>query len=171
MNLKEELEKEHSLVQANRISHWAVESKANLKQLMKAFFGREKLQAQRASWSASKAHELKPQWFDTYIPELIACLEKPIHGSVRRNSLRMLQTMEVPEELQGVLIDQLFKLLMDSKTESAVKAFGMSTAYNIVVHYPELKQELKIIIEDQLPYATPSFKSRAKKIIKKLEEK
>lgn len=168
MNLKEELLKEHSLVQAKKISLWAVESKSNLKQLMAVFFGKEKLLVQRASWSASKAHELKPDWFHNYIPQLIACLEKPIHGSVRRNSLRMLQTMEIPESLRGKLIDILFSLLMDPKTESAVKAFGMTVASNIAEEYPELKNELKIIIEDQLPYATPSFKSRAKKIIKKL---
>ena len=168
MNLKEELLKEHSLIQAKKISLWAVESKSNLKQLMSAFFGKEKLLVQRASWSASKAHELKPDWFVSYIPQLIRCLEKPIHGSVRRNSLRMLQTMHIPESLRGELIDILFPLLMDSKTESAVKAFAMSVAESMTRHYPELKNELKIIIEDQLPYATPSFKSRAKKIIKKL---
>lgn len=168
MKLKDELLKEHSLIQATKISQWAVESKSNLKELMQAFFGKEKLLVQRASWSASKAYELKPEWFESYIPQLIRCLEKPIHESVRRNSLRMLQTMEIPESLQGELIHILFTLLMDTKTESAAKAFGMSVANNIVQQYPELKSELKIIIEDQLPYATPSFKSRANKIIKKL---
>lgn len=168
MNLNDELVREHSLIQATKISQWAVESKSNLKQLMNAFFGKEKRIVQCASWSASKAHELRPEWFDSYIPQLISSLEKPVHGSVRRNSLRMLQTMEIPESLKGALINTVFTLLMDTKTESAVKAFGMSVANNIVQEYPELKNELKIIIEDQLPYATPSFKSRAKKIIKKL---
>lgn len=168
MNLKEALLKEHSLVQANKISAWAVQSKANLKQLMQAFFGKDKILVQRASWSASKAYELKPKWFDSYLPQLIACLEKPIHGSVRRNSLRMMQTMHIPEEHQSLLIDRLFMLLSDPKEESAVKAFGMTVAFNIIKQYPELGQELKIIIEDQLPYATPSFKSRAKRIINKL---
>ena len=76
--------------------------------------------------------------------------------------------MQIPEEYQSQLIDQLFELLSDPKEESAVKAFAMTVAYNVVKQYPELGQELKIIIEDQLPYATPSFKSRAKRIINKL---
>jgi len=168
MNIKDELLKEHSLIQATKISQWAVESKSNLKQLMHAFFGKEKRMVQHASWAASKAYELKPEWFESYIPQLISSLEKPIHGSVRRNSLRIMQTMNIPEALEGELIDILFTLLMDTKTESAVKAFGMSVASNIAQKHPELKNELKIIIEDQLPYATPSFKSRAKKIIKNL---
>lgn len=168
MNLEEALAQEHSLVQAQKISVWAIESKANLKRLMQAFFGKNKSAVQRASWSASKAFELKPEWFDVYIPQLIACLHKPIHGSVRRNSLRMLQHMQIPESHKGELIEIVFTLLADSTTESAAKAFGMSVACNIVQEYPELGKELKILIEDQLPFATPSFKSRAKKIIKKL---
>ncbi len=168
MKLKEELLKEHNLHHTQKISLWAIESKPNLKQLMNAFFGKEKIVVQRASWAASKAYDLKPEWFDAYIYQLIDSLDKPIHGSVRRNSLRILQTMEIPESYRGKLIDTLFSLLADSKTERAVKAFGMRVAYNIIQHYPELKAELKIIIEDQLPFATPSFKSRAKKIIKKL---
>jgi hypothetical protein len=168
MQLREELLKEHSLKQATKISTWAVDSKDNLKQLMNAFLGTEKIVVQRASWAASKAYDLKPQLFGTYIPQLIKCLDEPIHGSVRRNSLRILQSMQIPEAHQGKLIDTLFKLLQDPKEESAVKAFAMTAAYNIVQHFPELGHELKIIIEDQLPFATPSFRSRAKKITKKL---
>lgn len=168
MDLKEALLKEHSLAHTTKISLWAVESKTNLKQLMQAFFSKEKILVQRASWAASKAYDLKPEWFDMYLFQLITCLEKPIHGSVRRNSLRMMQTMDIPEEYQSQLIDQLFELLSDPKEESAVKAFAMTVAYNVVKQYPELGKELKIIIEDQLPYATPSFRSRAKRITNKL---
>jgi hypothetical protein len=168
MNLKEALLKEHSLVQVTKISVWAIESKANLKKLMQEFFGKDKIRVQRASWAASKAHDLKPEWFNIYQFQLITCLEKPMHGSVRRNSLRMMQSMRIPEEYQSQLIDTLFELLSDPKEESAVKAFAMTVAFNIVQQHPEIGKELKIIIEDQLPYATPSFKSRAKRIIKKL---
>lgn len=168
MNLKEGLLKKHSLVQATIISSCAIESKTNLKQLMQACFGKDKILVQRASWSASKAYDLKPEWFDTYLLELITCLDKPIHGSVRRNSLRIMQTMHIAEEYQSQLIDKLFGLISDPKEESAVKAFAMTVACNIVKRHPDLVQELKIIIEDQLPYSTPSFKSRANKIIKKL---
>ena len=60
MNLEEALLKEHSFVQATKISYWAVESKTNLKQLMQVFFGKEKILVQRASWAASKAYDINP---------------------------------------------------------------------------------------------------------------
>ncbi len=168
MNLREELLSNYSLTQATKIGAWAVESPNNLKSLMDSFLATEKIIVQRASWAASKAYDLKPQLFDTYIPQLIGCLDEPIHGSVRRNSLRILQSMQIPEKHQGELIDKLFAMLHDPKEECAVKAFAMTAAFNIVQHFPELGNELKIIIEDQLPFATPSFRSRAKRITKKL---
>ena len=52
MNLRTELLKEHSVVQANRISEWAVTDKKRLKELMDIFFSTESPIAQRAAWSA-----------------------------------------------------------------------------------------------------------------------
>lgn len=168
MNLKEALLEEHSLVNTIKIRDWAMQSKVNLKKLMLLFLGQEKKCAQRASWVASKVHDIKPEWMIPYIPQLIVALEKPIHGSIRRNCLRMMQNMHIEEENQGKLLEIVFERLMDAKEELAVKAFAMTVAYNLVQTYPELQLELKVIIQDQLPYSTPSFKSRANKILRKI---
>jgi hypothetical protein len=50
----------------------------------------------------------------------------------------------------------------------AVKVFAMTVLSTIINDQPDLKKELKTIIEDQLPYASPGFVARARKIIKKL---
>jgi hypothetical protein len=168
MNLKDVLLEDHSLVNVVKIRDWVLQSKANLKKLMAMFLGSDKKCAQRASWVASKVHEIRPEWLDTYQNDLITSLEKPIHGSIRRNSLRMMQSMHIAEANQGKLLEIVFERLMDAKEELAVKAFAMTVAYNLALPYPELQQELKIIIQDQLPFATPSFKSRAHKILKKI---
>jgi hypothetical protein len=46
----------------------------------------------------------------------------------------------------------------------------MTVLLNIVKYVPELKEELKIIIEDQMPYASAGFQSRGKKTLKALEK-
>ncbi|WP_299247973.1 hypothetical protein [uncultured Cytophaga sp.] len=168
MNLKDSLLEAHSLSNTTKIRDWVLESKKNLKKLMVLFLSPDKKCAQRASWVVSKVYDIKPEWLYVYERELIAALEKPIHGSIRRNSLRMLQTMSIQEENQGKLVEIVFERLMDAKEELAVKAFAMTVAYNLVLPYPELQSELKIIIQDQLPFATPSFKSRANKILSKI---
>lgn len=168
MNLSEELVKENSLVQARRIATWAVEDKQHLKILMKFFFGSEQRLAHRAAWAAGKAYELKPEWFSVYIPQLIQTLDKSTHDGVRRNCLRILQTIPLPERYQGEALDMAFKVLTNPKEAIAVKAFAMTVAFQLVIPYPELAQELKIIIQDQLPYATAAIKSRALHILKKI---
>jgi hypothetical protein len=154
MNLKEVLLEDHSLVNVVKIRDWVLQSKSNLKKLMAMFLGSDKKCAQRASWVASKVHEIRPEWLDTYQNDLIISLEK--------------QSMHIAEANQGKLLEIVFERLMDAKEELAVKAFAMTVAYNLALPYPELQQELKIIIQDQLPFATSSFKSRAHKILRKI---
>ena len=65
-------------------------------------------------------------------------------------------------------MDICFKFL-ESPTEAlAVKVFSMGVLGNLATIYPEIKTELKLIIEEQLPNQTAGFKSRAKKVLKQL---
>ena len=45
----------------------------------------------------------------------------------------------------------------------------MSVLLKIVRRYPELKQELKQLIEDQMPFGSAGFVSRGKRVLKALE--
>ncbi|HMK05536.1 MAG TPA: hypothetical protein VK489_15150 [Ferruginibacter sp.] len=74
--------------------------------------------------------------------------------------------MEIPEKYHGEIMDICFKYL-ESPTEAlAVKVFSMSVLGKLAKKYPEIMQELKLLIEDQLPRQTAGFRSRAKKILK-----
>ena len=46
----------------------------------------------------------------------------------------------------------------------------MTVLYNLSVNIPEIKNELKLLIEDLLPYGTAGIKSRGRKILAKLEK-
>jgi hypothetical protein len=48
----------------------------------------------------------------------------------------------------------------------AVKAFSLSILQNLSKLYPEIKNEVKLIIEERSPYETAAFHSRAKKFLK-----
>ena len=57
---------------------------------------------------------------------------------------------------------------MDDDEPIAVKVFAMTVAANICKHEPELKNELQLVIEDQLENASAGFRARAKKVFKQL---
>ncbi|HEY5749370.1 MAG TPA: hypothetical protein VIU12_25055 [Chryseolinea sp.] len=98
---------------------------------------------------------------------LLDFLNKPgIHDAVKRNTLRLLQYSELPKRLHGRVADLCFQYLQSKREPIAVKAFSLTVLQRIVEVQPELGSELKIIIEDQLPYASPAFRSRAMKVLK-----
>jgi hypothetical protein len=169
VNLREEILKEHSKTHALTIANYACESKKNFKELMKCFLDEEYRLAQRAAWSVSWAAKQKPEMIYPHISDLVSVLHKKnVHDAVIRNSVRVLQEIEIPEKYQGEVMDACFQFLEKPATAVAIKAFSLTTLFNLSKKYPEIKSELKLIIEDRLEHETAAFKSRAKKILPKL---
>jgi hypothetical protein len=94
-----------------------------------------------------------------------------IHNAVKRNTMRLLQFAKIPKAYSGQVVEKCFHYLLDKKEAVAVKVFSMTVLSHIVRNEPELKHELRIIIEDYLPYATPGFISRARKVLKEIDQR
>jgi hypothetical protein len=69
-----------------------------------------------------------------------------------------------------LLIDLCFGYLSSEIIPVAVKAHAMQIIYNHVLLYPELKDELVTILEDQIDNNTVGFLSRARRLIKQMEK-
>ena len=138
-------------------------------ELFHLFLNDEYRVVQRAAWPVSNSVIAHPAFINKHWSKLIRNLEKPdLHNAVKRNSIRLMQDIEIPEKYHGEIMNICFKYL-ESPTEAlAVKVFSMSVLGDLAKKYPEIKSELKLLIEDQLPHQTAGFKSRAKKILKKL---
>lgn len=169
MNLREEILKEHSRPQALKIAGYACASKKNFKELMQCFLDEEYRLSQRAAWSVSWAARKKPEMISPHIKDLVSVLNKKnVHDAVIRNSVRVLQEIEIPEEFHGEVMDACFRFIEKPATPVAIKVFSLTTLFNLSKYYPEIKPELKLIIEDCREHETAAFKSRAKKILSKL---
>ena len=171
MNIQAELLKEekHSKEQALKISRHACASADNFKQLMECFLTNEYRLAQRAAWSVSWAAQQNPELIKPYIKNLVEQLQRnDVHDAVVRNSVRILQQIEIPTSLHGELMNSCFALIESPATPVAIKAFSLTTLFNLTKYYPEIKHELKLIVEERLHNETAAFKSRAKHILKAL---
>eukprot|EP01031_Cornospumella_fuschlensis_P001081 gene1081-1357_t len=62
-----------------------------------------------------------------------------LHDAIKRNTIRVLQTVEIPEELHGIAADICFQYLSNHEEAVAIKAFSMTVLFNLSKHYPELK--------------------------------
>ena len=171
MNLREEILREHSKEHALQIADYACESKQNFKELIRCFLDDEYRLAQRAAWSVSWAARKKPGMVMPHIKDLVAVLKrKNVHDAVIRNAVRVLQEIEIPQKFQGEVMDACFHFLESPTTPVAVKAFSLTTLSNLLKSYPEIKSELKLIIEERWEHETAAFRSRAKKILSQMEK-
>jgi hypothetical protein len=153
------------------IVNWVGSSQQRFDELFGLFLNDEYRVVQRAAWPVSYCVIANPHFINKHWKQFISNLKKTsLHDAVKRNSIRLLQDIEIPEKYQGDLMDICFKYL-ESPTEAlAVKVFSMSVLGNLAKKYPEIKPELKLLIEDQLPHQSAGFISCGKKILKQLEK-
>ena len=170
MSIKDLLVSEHSKKQALIIADLAAADPEILDELMICFFQDDKKVCQRASWPVGILGQKNPELIIPLLPKMIRALDNPRHDAVIRNTIRIIQDVDVPEELEGEVYDKCFNYLISPRYPTAIKAFSATVLYNIASKIPELKEELIIAIEDQLPYTTVGFINRAKKILKKLRQ-
>lgn len=172
MNIAEELMKKHSKQQAITIADYACASKDNFKKLMQCFDSNDYVLAQRAAWSVTWATRKKPELILPYIKNLVAVLSKKnVHDAVVRNAVRILETIDIPEAYHGEVMNACFNFIENPATAVAIKAFSLTTLYNLSATYPEIKAELKLIIEEKWDTETAAFKSRGRKILALLNKK
>lgn len=168
MDLKTALLKEYSKAQKDRLVNYIGDDQTLFDELMVLFFSRSYRVSQRAAWVMSYCVDSYPQLIQPHFDELVINLRTTELDAVKRNTVRILQNLEVPDRLIGDVADICFKFLASNQEAIAVKAFSMTVLYNIVQKIPELQNELRLLIEDQMPYASPGIKSRGKKILQKL---
>ena len=169
MDLKKLLAAEHSKKQTDRIVAYVGGDPQRFAALIKLFFEGEYRITQRAAWPLSYCVRYHPELVEPYYKRLLDNLErKDIHVAVVRNTVRLLQDVSIPKRWHGRVMSICFDFVADPETPIAVKAFALTILSNLSGDYPEIRSELKLLIEEQWENATPAFRSRAKKIMKGL---
>lgn len=170
MEIEKALLKEHSKKQCLRIVKWVGADPLKFKELMKCFLAGEYRVAQRAAWPVSYCVEAHPELIKPYFKKLVEKLNDPnLPEAVPRNTIRLFQEVEIPEKFEGQVMDYCFKAISSPTAPIAVKAFSIRVLENLSEKYPDILQELKTTIEERWDQETPAFKSRGRKILKKID--
>ena len=170
MNLLEALAKEHSKRQCDRIVQYIGADKDRFAILMKLFFKGDYRITQRAAWPISYCVRRHPELVRPYFKPLLDHLaKKGIHVSVIRNTLRLLQDVAIPAKYHGRVMSACFEFIQSPDTAIAVKAFSLTVLEHLAKDYPDILPELKLLIEEQWDQSTPAFRTRAKKILKRIK--
>lgn len=169
MDIRQALLAVHSKHQAVTIVEFIGDDPKRFAELMKLFFEGEYRLTQRAAWPMSYCVELHPGLIRPYLPKLLKSLERDDqHDAVRRNVLRLLQYIEIPNRLAGKVYAHCIDFIDDPDQPIAVRAFAMTVAARIAEPEPDLMNELRLVVSKHLSHSTAAFKVRARGILKSI---
>jgi hypothetical protein len=167
MTLRKALLEEHSKSQRDKIVSYIGKDKAKFAELIRIFTGSDYRLTQRAAWPLSYCVRKYPELIQPYFSDMIGMLQKSgTDNAVTRNIIRLLQDVDIPEKYHGEIMNICFDFIQSNDAPAAIKAFSLTVLHNLSRHYPDIKSELKLIIEERWDYETAAFKSRARKVLK-----
>ena len=170
MNLRAAILLEHSKTQSLKIAAWIGGDAGRFAGLIALFLTDEYRVVQRAAWIVSIIAEKHPELIQPHIGVMVRRMQMAgLPSAVKRNVLRILQNIPLPEALHGEVMSACFDFLADPREPIAIRAFSMSVLGELAKQYPDIKSELKLVIEDGLEQEpSAGYKARARKVLGKL---
>ena len=170
MNLREQILKEHSKENCNIIVLWIGVNQERFDELFYLFLNDQYRVVQRAAWPLSYSVIEHPFLIKKHFGKLLKNLSRPnLHDSVKRNTVRLLQHVEIPKKYQGLVMDICFDYIISPEEPVAVKAFCLTVLEKLSRQYPDIIPEIKLVIEQQFEHETIAFQTRAKKLLLNLK--
>ncbi len=171
MDLKTEILREHSKRQAVKIANWIGPDKRRFRELMELFLKGEYRVTQRSAWIVGCCADRYAFLIAPWLGAMIKRMQEPgAHPAVKRNVVRILQFVEIPDSLLGSVVTLCFKYLDSANEPIAVRVLSMTVLLNASQKEPELKNELKSMIEQMLPNAGPAICARARHVMKQIDK-
>ncbi len=137
--------------------------------LMDLYFNGETRIVQRASQPVGVIGEKQPRLIKPYLTELVTHLQSNPIDAVKRNTMRIFQFIDVPEDLEGLLFEIALNYLKSASEPVAIKAFSMTALRKIATKHPDLAIEvihqIEILVEEKV---SKGIVSRGNSELKKL---
>ncbi len=172
MDYISQLLKEHSKQNSMLIVRHIDGDQAKFDEFMHCFYTDEYRVNQRAVMVLSACFDQHPHLVKKHMEKLVKNLNRSdLHVALKRNTVCILQEINVPEHLESGLFDNCLKYIQDPKEAIAVKAFSMKVCLNICKNYRELKNEVIPAIEDTMSHSeSKGVHARGKAILKALHK-
>ncbi len=171
MDLEAEILSEHSKRNTVRIAKWIGSDRQRFKHLIELFLHGEYVVTQRSAWIVGECYEQTPELLTPWLPALLKKMQEPdVHDAVKRNIVRILQSINIPKNLLGTVVSLCFDYINSYDTPIAVKAFSMTVLANAVEREPALKNELAVSLKLLLESPSGGIRARARMMSVRLEK-
>ena len=165
------LNNRNSLEQTTIIARLVLLDITMLQELVKLFETGDAKIRTRTAWVLALIGEKSPDILYPFYATLISGIcGHDVEDGVKRNVLRILHSQPLEEALHGDVMNVCFNALENSKEPVAIKSFAMGILGDLSLTYPEIKNELKLLIEAGLEQEpTPGYKSKARKVLQQIK--
>ena len=142
-----QLEAEASRANTDYIANWAGTNAERIADLVDIALNADGQTAARALWALEKVAAKHRNILLPHIPAIVATLPRFTFSGMRRIACKILMLTNVPPDFDGPIIDFCFRMLETPDEPIGVKANCMSLIASRLSNYPELKPELKAIVD------------------------
>lgn len=170
INIKKEFSANYTLSQVNKVVGQIEYYPDLIKDIREFVFDKDPRKNMRATWLLLHIAFKHPQLIKKEIPTLLRFLDQATnHTGAIRNCVRIFMEIEIPEKFCASIYDRCQLYATNATLPHAVRVFAIYTMANICKRFPELKQELLIIIDELKKYPqSPSMNACIKKTSKNL---
>lgn len=150
--------------------NYVINNPQKIDDVLKIAFSDNKKLASRAARVVYYVSNAKPSIIIPYYSQLLNNIQYLNNESVKSSILRTFLDLDLPDndEQIGILANICLDIMDNPVEKAALKVYAIDILYSISTIYPELKRELKLIIENHFENCKPSFYARAKMILNKL---
>lgn len=127
----------------------------------------------RAAMALADIGRAHPGWLRPYHQEMIRLLRADPIDATNRCLFRYFAELpfeDIDPAIEGDLLDVAFARGSNPHRTVTIRIWGLQIVANYAERYPELKDELRGVIEGQIDTAPAGFKSRGGKILAALRE-
>lgn len=148
-------------------SKYVLENKIGLKELL-PLLHREHTVGMRFAWMIGTLCEMEPEVVRPVSKYLYENRDKVHFPNFDRTLAKVFYLVGVPPEIEGEAIDSLFRWMESPDIGISIRRFALLALIEVTKTYPELKEELKLILESQLDNSQPTYRKLALQVLGKL---
>lgn len=145
---------------------WAasiIENDISIKELSKLLTCEHKI-ATRFLWLLTEIGQLNPNKLFVELPFLFD-LCGHLNPIYKQSFATFWMVAGVPPQNEGKAINFLFEILLSDNTNVTTKSRAIVVLFGLTKKYPELKNELRLCLEEQIDRHSNEFKKRAARIL------
>lgn len=161
---------EHSRLQADFIADIVLKKPELIDELIQIVFSNKEPLSRRASWPMRIISDRNAMVLQPYLPFIIEKIPNIKSVSILRAMLAILVNSDIPENHQGEMLQFTSQILINSNSPVALLIYSSDIFYKLSLKEPELLNELRLMLEQLLPFGSAGVKSKCRKILKKIEK-